>query len=235
MMVETTERDVANAEALRRHEAMVKRAIWIIAAAGCLGGIVAGALAAQGERSPMRLLLLVGGAAVPVAILGVVLIVWNKGRARKLSTPGAMELRREDSDKGYRRFLTLGPWFLGYLALLLPYLIWRMKEELAKTPVDVIAYAYGAGILGFICMGGGYVLALIGKNRRALQDELTEANRASAVSLGFAASVPCAVALAALMIFAPGIGMYAAPALVVLPVILAMIRFGRLERAAARE
>jgi hypothetical protein len=237
-MVETTERDVANAEKLKRHDDGGKTIALAVGFASAIAAAIIGGLAASGQVTGGAFAAAMGGGCLIMLLIVSAWLSLRERSARRLRTHAAMELRREAMDRGYMRFLRWGPWVLLYFAVLVPYLTWQLQQDLPITSLEELkpqTVGYGAGIFGFFMIWIGYVVAFFGSSKRAPQDELTSAHRAKATALGFAASVPSSLALCATMIVAPQIGVLVAPGLLLFPLMLAMIRFGMLERAAARE
>jgi hypothetical protein len=232
--------DFERATALKRFDRNTKLSLILIGLVFAVVGGVLGAMVPGGAIVPGTGLVIFGGVMIPATGIMLAIYFWREGRARKLATPSVVELQREAMDKSYRRFLSWGPAVLTYFALYSTLMIWRLETSLPASVTmqswlqpEIVAICLA--LLGMLGMWFSYLTQFMGTSRRAPQDELVRANRAKGCAAGFVTASLCGMAMFLIMLIGPRIGVYFAPALLMLPLVVAMLRFGALERAACRE
>jgi hypothetical protein len=221
--------DLKATQETRQAQAPLKRIIWFGFGLLMTEGIVLGVYSSLPNVHLTEIPML-------VIVVGTVTVVgWFTTLAKRTSadlrTKDVLRLSREDFDKNYRKFLFYMPIYLGLISLAVGFRWTTFLVDPHHRPTDVVAG--WAGITGFISLWMLCFTLFAGNGRKGVEDEMVLAHRNQAYGAGFVASAFSGFTLAILMIFAPKAGLPAVPPLLTLPLIVAMVRLGLLERAAA--
>jgi hypothetical protein len=137
---------------------------------------------------------------------------------------------REVADSGYPAFLFFGALFLSLVSLAASFFIHSIMDSAGAPPIAVTMTSMSLLVLlAFVAI---FFSVFAGLGRSRYEDEMVAAHRSQAYGVGFVASAACALALAVIAIVFPQFTQAAAAPLVVLPLIIAMVWLGLLERAA---